>query len=306
MACDVLPAIDKQICSFERWLIIHLATITEPAHAQLVHRFATWEVLPRLRTRAMTKPITPAGRRFAGEQIKYATSFLGWLATHDRALHTCSQANIDTWHAEHNEHDRNCLRGFLLWGIASKLTGLIGRRAASTTRRAAPLPQRQRMELLGRLLTDPDPPLRSRVAGVIVLLYAQPVSRITRLTVDDVVHDQDQVLLRLGAPPSPVPAPVADLLLRWIDNRDNMNTATNPSSRPVPRPPRRPTNERRPPRRPGQQTRNPHHRRTQCRDPPARPRDASPRGRRRPRLPPRHHRQARRPSRRHLEPIRPR
>jgi hypothetical protein len=231
MACDVLPAIDKQICSFERWLIIHLATITEPAHAQLVHRFATWEVLPRLRTRATTKPITPAGRNFAGAQIKYATSFLGWLATHDRALHTCNQANIDTWHAEHNERDRRCLRGFLLWGIASKLTRQLRLPPTPTTRRAAPLPQRQRTELLGRLLTNPDPPLRSRVAGVIVLLYAQPLSRIIRLTVDDVVRDEDQVLLRLGEPPSPVPAPVADLLLRWIGNRDNMNTATNPNSR---------------------------------------------------------------------------
>ncbi|MGH3590019.1 MAG: hypothetical protein ACRDR6_31515 [Pseudonocardiaceae bacterium] len=66
---------------------------------------------------------------------------------------------------------------------------------------------------------------------MIVLLYAQPLSRIIRLTVDDVVRDEDQVLLRLGEPLSPVPAPVADLLLHWIDNRDNMNTATNPNSR---------------------------------------------------------------------------
>ncbi|MGH9059663.1 MAG: hypothetical protein ACRDZY_09155, partial [Acidimicrobiales bacterium] len=164
-------------------------------------------------------------------QINYATSFLGWLATHDRALHTCNQAHIDTWHAEHNERDRRCLRGFLLWGIASKLTRRLRIPATPTTHRAAPLPHRQRTELLGRLLTDPDPPPRSRVAGVIVLLYAQPLSRIIRLTVDDVVRDEDQVLLRLGEPLSPVPAPVADLLLHWIDNRDNMNTATNPNSR---------------------------------------------------------------------------
>ncbi|ADI12931.1 hypothetical protein SBI_09813 [Streptomyces bingchenggensis BCW-1] len=45
------------------------------------------------------------------------------------------------------------------------------------------------------------------------------------------VHDGDQVLLRLGEPPSPVPAPVADLLLNRIGNRDNMNTATNGDSR---------------------------------------------------------------------------
>jgi hypothetical protein len=45
------------------------------------------------------------------------------------------------------------------------------------------------------------------------------------------VHEDEQVLLRLGEPPSPVPSLVADLLLSWIQNRDNMNTATNRNSR---------------------------------------------------------------------------
>jgi hypothetical protein len=45
MACGVLPLLDKQICSLERWLIGHLDTITDPAHAQLILRFATREVL---------------------------------------------------------------------------------------------------------------------------------------------------------------------------------------------------------------------------------------------------------------------
>jgi hypothetical protein len=87
------------------------------------------------------------------------------------------------------------------------------------------------MALLGQLLTGQDLPLRSRVAGVIVLLYAQPVSRIVRLSIDDVIPDGDQVLLRLGEPPSPVPTPFAQLPLTWISERDNMNTATNPNSR---------------------------------------------------------------------------
>ncbi|MCA1693939.1 MAG: site-specific integrase, partial [Actinobacteria bacterium] len=92
------------------------------------------------------------------------------------------------------------------------------------------LPQPERMTLLGHLLAGHELPLRSRVAGVIVLLYAQRVSRIVRLTVDDVIRDGDQVLLRLGEPPSPVPDPFAELLLAWISQRDNMNTATNPES----------------------------------------------------------------------------
>jgi hypothetical protein len=43
------------------------------------------------------------------------------------------------------------------------------------------------------------------------------------------VTDAEIPLLRLGDPASPVPAPVADLLLAHIANRDNMNAATNPA-----------------------------------------------------------------------------
>lgn len=89
----------------------------------------------------------------------------------------------------------------------------------------------ERLAALGSLLTDTEIPMRLRVAGVIVLLYAQPLSRVVRLTLDDVIRDGDAVLLRLGEPPSPVPAPVAALLLEHITNRGNMNIATNPASR---------------------------------------------------------------------------
>jgi integrase len=230
MACEVLPRVDKQICLFERWLVAHIGTLTDRDHGQVIQRFATWEVLPRLRARAENKPITPSSRQFAGDQIKQATAFLDWLVQRQRTLQTCDQADIDTWHAEHAEHVRRCLRGFLLWSMASKLTRPL-RLPALTVIRNAPLPQRERMALLGHLLTGQDLPLRSRVAGIIVLLYAQRVSRIVRLTIDDVICDGDQLLLRLGEPPSPVPTPFAKLLLTWISERDNMNTATNPDSR---------------------------------------------------------------------------
>ncbi|MCQ8194324.1 hypothetical protein [Streptomyces rugosispiralis] len=74
--------------------------------------------------------------------------------------------------------------------------------------RWAALSEDERLDALGRLLTDAEIPMRLRAAGVIVLLYAQPVSRIVRLSVDDVIRDDDAVLLRLGEPASPVPAPV--------------------------------------------------------------------------------------------------
>jgi hypothetical protein len=86
--------------------------------------------------------------------------FLDWLAARQHILRTCEQANIDKRHAE---HPRNRLRGFLLWGMASKLTRPL-RLPAPAIARNAPLPQRERMALLGQLLTGHDLPPRSQVA----------------------------------------------------------------------------------------------------------------------------------------------
>jgi integrase len=98
------------------------------------------------------------------------------------------------------------------------------------SRRAA-LSEDERLDALGRLLTGSGIPMRLRAAGIIVLLYAQPLTRVVRLTVDDVLHDGETVLLRLGEPASPIPAPVASLLQEYIASRANMTTATNPASR---------------------------------------------------------------------------
>ncbi|MBA2810896.1 hypothetical protein E0500_026730 [Streptomyces sp. KM273126] len=231
MASGVLPAVEKYICSFQRWLPGHLAHIADPEHVKTIKLFATWHVLPRLRERADRSHITPSVRRFAAEQIKYATAFLQWLGARDSSLASCGQIDIEAWWAENTEHGRTCLRAFLNWAMQSRrCRRSLSIPALRDSRRPA-LSEDERLDALGRLLTDADTPMRFRVAGVIVLLYAQPLTRIVQLTVDDVLHDGETTLLRLGEPASPVPAPVASLLLAYIADRDNMNTATNQASR---------------------------------------------------------------------------
>jgi hypothetical protein len=70
-------------------------------------------------------------------------------------------------------------------------------------------------------------PLRARVTAALVLFYAQPVSRIVRLTTDDVTDDEITVTVRLGDPPSPLPEPVADLMRAYIQSR---NTCPTPAA----------------------------------------------------------------------------
>jgi hypothetical protein len=65
--------------------------------------------------------------------------------------------------------------------------------------------------------------------AAVTLMYAQAGLRI--LTLDDVLQEDGQVAIRLGDPPVPVPEPFTSLLLRHMDQRLNLTTATNAGAR---------------------------------------------------------------------------
>jgi hypothetical protein len=94
-----------------------------------------------------------------------------------------------------------------------------------------PISQQQRLDLIHRLVTDETTALSTRVAGLLVLLYAQPLTRVRILTLDDIQDEDQLVYIGLGEPPSPVPQPFADLLLLLTQERDHLNTAANAASR---------------------------------------------------------------------------
>ncbi|WP_149180752.1 hypothetical protein [Streptomyces sp. TRM49041] len=89
-------------------------------------------------------------------------------------------------------------------------------RGHRSTSNPAPLAQHQWLALLRQLVTRDDVPLQDRVAAVLVLLYAQPITRIARLGTDDVQYKDSEILVRLGGPPSPVPVPFAGMLLDYL------------------------------------------------------------------------------------------
>jgi hypothetical protein len=233
MACGVLPTIDKQLVHYETWLHRRLADLADAdsPHLRLLRQFAVWYQLPRLRAKAATRPLTLSVRQYASDQFTQAQAFLGWLQERDHCLAEATQADLDGWHATHNDHRRRTLRAFLGWAMR---TGHLPRLALPPlpVRRAAPITQHRRLELLGQVLSDDHRPLRSRVAACLMLLFAQPATRIVRLTIDDITRAADGgVFIRFGEPPTSVPEPFATLLLQATARRDNLQTATNPGAR---------------------------------------------------------------------------
>lgn len=226
MTCGLLPQTDKYLLHHESWLHRRLGELHDQAHLPTLEQFATWHQLPKLRTRAERRPLTPSASSHAAQQFNRAHEFLTWLNGQDTALEKVGQAEIDRWHATHKPHEQRALRAFLTW---ARDTGRF--RSRPTFPRVAitegpRLTQHRRLELLRRVLDESTGPLRSRAAACLMLLFAQPASRIVLLTTDDISQDTDsQVLIHLGDPPTPVPEPFADLLLQARDQRTNMNTS---------------------------------------------------------------------------------
>ncbi|MFG3261610.1 hypothetical protein [Streptomyces bobili] len=227
--CGVLPPADRHLLLFHRWLDEKLPTVSEPEHLKLLELFAAWHIQRRLRALASRGPLTSSQTQQARNEFDLASAFLNHLTQRGRVLADCTQADVDTWYAG-GYTARRLTHSFLRWAMQSKHTRNVTIPHRSTAN-PAPITQHRRLALLRQLVDRDDIPLQDRVAAVLVLLYAQPLTRITRLSSDDVHHEDGTVLVRLGDPPSPVPAPFDGMLLDYLDQRPNTKTATNPDAR---------------------------------------------------------------------------
>ncbi|MFF0813326.1 hypothetical protein [Streptomyces albogriseolus] len=229
MQCGVLPPADRHLLLFQRWLTEKLPTVSDPECRKLLDLFATWHIQRRLRALAGHGPLTSSQTQQARNKLCLAISFLEHLAQRGRSLADCTQADVDTWYAG-GYTARRLTHSFLRWAVQSRHMPTVTIPHRSTAN-PAPITQHQRLALLRQLVNRDDIPLQDRVAAVLVLLYAQPLTRITRLSSDDVQHEDGKVLVRLGDPPSPVPAPFDGMLLNYLGQRPNTKTATNPDAR---------------------------------------------------------------------------
>lgn len=230
MASGVLEPVDKYLYLFEQWLRTWLPTIAGTEQRRLLERFATWQLLRHLRQIAGEGPIGYARQQNAQKILTTAAEFLAYLAEHGIAPQKMTQADLDGWYAAEPNANRAVIRSFLRWCIEHRDIPKLQIPQAKTGA-VTPIGQHQRLELIARLLTDEDGlTLIDRVAAILILLFAQPVSRIIRLTLKDVADTDETLTIRLGNPPSPIPEPFAEMVRTYLTARPNLTGAANPGS----------------------------------------------------------------------------
>lgn len=227
VAAGVLPARDELLAGLEAWIDAKLEDVAEVADRQQLATFATWWVLRRRRARAGRRPVGSV--EHAHQVINAAIGLLGWLRAHDRSLADATQADVDLFLAS-GPPSRRAAREFLRWAGRHRLCAnldIVGRRDA------LPVPSADLAELARiarRLLVDDDVALVDRVAGLLVICYGQPASRIVELTVDRVGQHGAITTLRLGRTDIELPDAFAVLLLRLVNDRHGYSVIDSPDA----------------------------------------------------------------------------
>lgn len=210
VATGVLPARDEQLVALEALLSELVASRADTEQRWLLHRYAVWHLLRRLRWRNRGAEVTRQQSAMVRQRVRAAAALLDWLTACNLTLASCRQADLDRWLATSTTSHRQQVAGFVRWAAKQGLCDLL----APALRWQGPtraLDDQARWQAAHRLVHDDTVNTRDRLAGLLVLLYAQHTAAITRLTTDDVDTDGATVRLRLGPTPVTLPDPVAEL-----------------------------------------------------------------------------------------------
>jgi hypothetical protein len=217
VATDVLPARDEHLIRLERWIAITIAGQPDSADQYLLHRYSDWYLIRRLRARIKNGQTSHHQIVAVQQRVRAAISFLDALAAQDLTLSTATQPDLDTWLTSANVTRRHETGYFIRWATTQKLATLSF--PAVAWNGPGPIDAQARWDQARQLLHDDTLKPQDRVAGLLILLYAQEPATIARLTLQDVQASNGQTRLRLGPEPVLLPEPLDALVLTLVAAR---------------------------------------------------------------------------------------
>jgi hypothetical protein len=240
-AAGALASRDPALARMEEWIEQHL---TGSDHEPVLRPFAHWIVLRRYRRKSQHAPLNFGELGRAKAELVSATAFLDWLAARDRPLEHCTQADIDGWLADPRP-DRYIARQLARWAMTQELMPRLDFPAGQRSGLTPPITEHDLITLVRQLLEDPDIPARERVAGILVAIYAQPIVRVARFTMDQITVSETETAIRFAETPVTLPELATIAVRAWLDQRRaQMPPIANPSPWLFPgNPPSRPISE---------------------------------------------------------------
>lgn len=217
-AAGVLEPYDAFLERMGPWLDDFLATVPDH-HRELLRRYAHWHVLRGMQRaaaeRRLTSSVAHAGRR----RIRVAEMVLAFFDQHGVTAATATQAVLDAYIAAHGSK-LSPEYGFISWLRRTRVNTTI--RIPTQPARGEPtitVADDHRWKVVDRLLHDSTIKRYTRIAGLFMLLFAQPLSRIVAMRSSQVSRIDDTVHVTFRAVAVPMPAPLDALIDEHLADR---------------------------------------------------------------------------------------
>ncbi|MFD3522298.1 hypothetical protein [Streptomyces sp. NPDC058653] len=151
--------------------------------------------------------------------VTAANNFLDWLGGEGLAIGTCTQTDLERWMADPTVSYPDETGHFVRWSVQHRHARDLTYGTVRWTGLLSTIDSEKRWADARRLLNDDTLPTPDRVAGLLLILYAQKIANISQLTVGDVDFDGDTASITFGTSPVVLPAPLASLVRELIATR---------------------------------------------------------------------------------------
>ncbi|MGC5586115.1 hypothetical protein ACPYOC_17470 [Ornithinimicrobium sp. W1665] len=224
-ALGVLPPFHAELERVSPWLEELLSTL--PAgQSEVLARFARWQVLSRLRRQEHHGTLTHGAISAARATIVVTARFMDWLTEDGTDLTDIGQGDLDRYAQQHRARAL-ALRPFLAWRARTGLGGNLSVATRPSTQPAVTLSDEDRWAHVQLLLHDDTIRLYTRVAGLFVLLYAQPLARVVRMRAHQITVNPDGVVTAtFDTFPIELPDPLDRLVRTHLTRRGQASYAS--------------------------------------------------------------------------------
>lgn len=215
VSIGVLAPRSALACRYEAWALQVLAKVEQAADRWTLQQFHRHRLLPSVEAQCEASKATWGTVRQVQNQLRAAIELMAWSRLRG-GLGRLSRSDVDEWLA--GPSTRHWARQFLLWAIRQHLLDLP---ASAIPLRTPHAPSdvedyQLRADLAHKLLHEEGIPADIRVAGLLVVLYGQHLSRIVSIERESVDPESTPPRIKLGRNwlelPDPMGRHIAELL----------------------------------------------------------------------------------------------
>jgi len=229
VAVGVLPPYEPLLERMIPWLAT-LGDPLEPQHARLLDQYARWRVLRHLRRQADNAQLTKGTFQAARSRLRRAADLLSWLETRGHTIETLTQTDLDQFLTAGPKSMATELGQFLAWIRDTGLNQTLTSTSPPTSEPQVTMSDAARWDHVNTLLHDESIRLYTRIGGLFMLLFAQPVTDICRMRTSQVdASPGGPVRVTFDSTPIEMPDHLAELIRTHLGRRGQASYASRDS-----------------------------------------------------------------------------